>query len=460
MKKILDILQQYKTTIILLIVAIVIILSLINNYQEANHFYYTKRITDASFYVTGDELVEFYLGLLKSRYIDYPWIIEISDSITIFSIVFTIIALISISISMYKSKRFDRYYAGLQQKYHEKLKEICTSSEGFTTNEIKKMLNISTTNRLKDWEIRAWMKFFMNVKLDIQENYSQTNMYEAINAIDMRLYIAQTFDSLASVKQTQLLQFLIVLRIFVSNSQLLRLKTSTNKSLRRLSYIYCMMANVDDPYTELLYSDSFVDLSHWHKMELHTFFGFLKREKRKMPSFRAILQNNENTGVAPFFIEEAAYWGDDEDINHLTNYFHSPLLKSRVAAFDSMAIRKYIPAEAEMISLYDIQPEVLRRRILLCILAIHSGTASDFFVKAYKEAPSGQTKRVALHCMMQYNEESLSIFNSLKLEAMSDELFNFEHAENRLINNHFYQLEAKFGRKSELNTTENERDYF
>lgn len=445
MKKILLIIQQYKITIILVLAAILIILSMMNSYQSTNHFYYTNRITDGgSFSVSGIDLVDYYLGILKSRYIDYPWIIEISDMITLFSTVFTLAVLFSVLVSMYKSKRFNRYYADLNKKYYEKLRDICISKEGFTTNEIKRMLNIPNHTRLKSWEIRAWMKFFMNVRLDLQSDYSQTNMYEAINVIDMRLYIAQTFDGMASIKQIQLLQFLIVLRIFISNSQLLRLKTSNNKSLRRLSYIYCMMANVDDPYTELLYSDNFVNLSHWHKMELHTFFGFLKREKRKMPSFRAILKNTEDTSVSPFFIEEAAYWGDDEDVDHMFNYFNSPLVKSRIASFDCMAIRRYYPAEEHLISLYDSQPEVIRRRILHCLLAIASGKAGGFFVKAYQEAASGQTKRVALHCLVKYDEKSALDFNSLKLESMSDELFNFEHAENKLINSHFYQLEAKF----------------
>lgn len=439
MNNIQETIQRNKTILITLTVIGIVAYLLINSPQESGPYYYTNSVTESVYYLSGGDLIEFYVDFLKTRYADYPWIIQFSDSLTLFSIFFTFTLLISISISMYKSKRFESYYAQLRNSYYDKLRDICTSQEGFTTNEIKAELNYITTRRLQEWEVRAWMKLFLNVRLSITENYSHTNMYEAIDAIDMRFYITQTFETMNSDKQFHLLQFLIVLRIFISNSHLLRLKSSNNESLRRLAYIYCMMANVDDPYSELLYSNNFSALSLWHRMELHAFFGFLKEEKRKMPSFRAILQNNENTVVDPFFLEEAAYWGDEEDIEHVQNYFNSPLAKSRMAAFNSMAICKHVPAEPALIKLYESQSEIIRRKILFSLLVINSGKAVGFFVDAYKESASDQTKRVALHCLIKYSDESLAAFNSLKMKAKSDELFNFEHAENRLINNHFYQ---------------------
>ncbi|MGL4851045.1 MAG: hypothetical protein ACRC3Z_00090 [Phocaeicola sp.] len=440
MNKIGNLIEKRKTLIFIIVVVFFIVYLLIDSYQDGNKYYYLKGINDTSFRITGYNVIDYYLDYLKYRYEDYPWIVEISDLITTFSITFTLFVIVLIAINIYSSKRFAKYYNHLLINYSDKLKEVCTSQEGYTTNEIRKILNYTSTRKLKKWEIKAWMKLFMTVRLDIKNNYSSMNMYEAIDAIDMRSYIAQTFDDMSWGKQKEMLQFLIVLKIFVPHSQLLRLKSSNKLGLRRLAYIYCMMANVDDPYTEFLYNERSEDFSIWGRMELHVFFSFLKAEERKMPSFRTILQNNKNISVAPFFIEEAAYWGDDDDINHVLSYFQSPLFNCRMAAFNSVAIRKYVKAEPLLVKIYESQPGVLRRHILLSLLAINSGEMTDFFVNSYKEAASEQTKRAALHCLVKYNEDSYAIFKELKLEAMSDELFNFEHAENKLINNHFLLL--------------------
>lgn len=426
-----------KRLVVILLIALLLIYLFTSNHNQNDTYYYTNTLNNSTFYVSGVDLINFYIDSLNSRYAEHPWVIRVSDFIIFFSLLLIFLFIVLIMVHMYKEYRFKKYYLTIYQTYYQKLKEVCSLEQTLTRNQMKEMLHHYSISRLSDWQINGWMKLLMSVRLECKESYRASNMFEAIHSMDMTAYITQTLEGRSSHKQIHLLQFLIVLKVFISNSQLLRLKSSKDRSLRRLTYIYCMMTNVDDPYTELIYSSNVEHLTLWDRMELHAFFGFLKEEQRRMPSFRAILENNQYTAVDPFFIREAAYWGDDEDMNHVVTYFQSPLVRCKEAAFYSVAIRRFIGAEEEVMRLYEHQPEVLRRIMLLSLLAMHSGKATQFFIDAYKHAASEQTKRVVLFCLKNYIREDESPFYALKYEAKEDELFNFEHVENQLISTHF-----------------------
>lgn len=94
-----------------------------------------------------------------------------------------------------------------------------------------------------------------------------------------------------------------------------------------------------------------------------------------------------------------------------------------------MGIRKFADAEEDMFAGYYNQPETLRRVILKSILEIDSGKAIPFLEEAFLNSASRFTKRTALQCLWEYNEEGKSTFRKLKEQAPENERILFDHVE-------------------------------
>ena len=174
--------------------------------------------------------------------------------------------------------------------------------------------------------------------------------------------------------------------------------------------------------------------SQWDMMELHEIFRKVREGGRPAPLFVPILQRVENPGIKAFMMKEIAYWGTDQEMRYLMDFFEAPNFTFRQAAFVSVGIRKFSEAEKAMEKVFYKQTEVVRRTILNSILSINSGRSVTFFRDTYKSGVSQFTKRTALRCLYLYGARGRSMFEMLKATAPANDAILFKHVESPIIN--------------------------
>ncbi len=158
----------------------------------------------------------------------------------------------------------------------------------------------------------------------------------------------------------------------------------------------------------------------------------ITRENRCLHSSPLIRQLS-NPEIAAFFIKETAYWGTDTEVGYLEEYFDSPEQSFRKAAFEGVGLRRFAQAEEKMKACFWNQSEAIRRVILESILKIRSGKSVDFMRTAFYDSASRFTKRTALMCLWQYDENGQAAFREMQKTASPDEAVLFEQIGRNLI---------------------------
>ena len=273
------------------------------------------------------------------------------------------------------------------------------------------------------------------ISISASESYSSENFNQTLKAINFNSIVENRFESTdSSMDKYYLLQIIMLLNVKLNDSMLLRFKTERNRSLRKLTHIYSMIFNPEDPYMSLSHKDADFNLTKWDKIELHHYLTEIKKAGHVMPSFTGILQNVKDTDLEPFFIQEIAYLGTDDEMRYLFSYFNSGEEECRIASFKSMAIRRFSEAEQPLVRCYDNQIEELKRIIIKTLYTINTGKSLIFFREAYINAASENTQRIILRCMFLYSEEGRRMFEDIKSGAAKDKLYLFEHVRDPIIN--------------------------
>ena len=202
-----------------------------------------------------------------------------------------------------------------------------------------------------------------------------------------------------------------------------------NVRLRKAARFYYMLTNRDDPYPFFANDKMNASFPVWDKLELHQLFEDCVRAGKKLPSFIPLIRQLSDPRIAAFFIRETAYWGSDGEVRFLLEYFDSPDLTLREAAFEGVGLRRFAEAEEALKNCFFKQPEHLRRVILESLLTIRSGVSSEFFREVLLDSASQFTRRTALYCLWRYDDRGRALFAEMKRSATADDLVLFNHVE-------------------------------
>lgn len=133
-------------------------------------------------------------------------------------------------------------------------------------------------------------------------------------------------------------------------------------------------------------------------------------------------------------IEETGYWGTDQEMRYIMDFFESDDFNYRRSAFRAMGIHRFAEAEKSMERSFHKQNENLRREILNSLLAIGSGRSVPFFRDTYNSSTSSFTRRTALRCLWMSGAKGKAVFEGLKQKADDADRILFQHVESPIIN--------------------------
>ncbi len=384
----------------------------------------------------GWNVPRYYYYLFVHLFAGYPWVVRVAYMIIIFCCIGFMVLIVLMGADFYLRRRNRKKLEEIRKKYLEKLKGVCYAEvENLPTEEIKRRLDYKE-KKWKDWEMRQWSAVFIEASVFTNtQNPNLTNIQRAMRLVGFTDYVErQLLHGKHSVK-LQMIQTVRLTNMQLPNGLVTRLVNDKDDQLRKASRLYYMCTSVDDPYVFFEEENKLgVLFSQWDMMELHEIFRKVRDGGRPAPLFVPILQRVENPGIVAFMMKEIAYWGTDQEMRYLMNFFESPNFQYRHAAFASMGIRRFAEAEKPMSKLFYMQTESMRRTILNTLLAIHSGRSVSFFRDTYQSGVSQFTKRTALRCLWLYGPRGRSMFEALKASAPAGDAILFKHVESPIIN--------------------------
>lgn len=229
------------------------------------------------------------------------------------------------------------------------------------------------------------------------------------------------------------LQDLLTLTLPVTEGYLARYTTHRNKDIKymaRMCHVFCTKA---EPY-KYIGEDLKSSQPLWYPMMLHRLFGWLKQTNHQMPKFALMATETKNIDSAAFLIKEIGFWGDENEKARVNDFLQSPIHKCVEAALEVIGVKGNFGAEGAIMEAYANQPEHIRRECLRAIGRIASGENADFFVKAFEETSSMETRTCALECLYAYGRSGLQRFIDLSNkyagnESMSDLIHELESIE-------------------------------
>lgn len=384
----------------------------------------------------GWNVPRYYYYLFVHLFAGYPWVVRVAYMVIIFCCIAFLVLMTVMMIDFYIRRRNRKRLKEIREKYLEKLKGVCYAEvENLPTEEIKRRLDYKE-RKWKDWEMRLWSSVFIEASTFTNtQDPNLTNIQRAMRLVGFTDYVERQLLHGKHAVKLQMIQAVRLTNMQLPNGLVTRLVNDKDDELRKASRLYYMCTSVDDPYVFFEEENKLgVLFSQWDMMELHEIFRKVREGGRPTPLFVPILQRVENPSIKAFMMKEIAYWGTDQEMRYLMDFFEAPNFIYRQAAFVSMGIRKFSEAEKAMEKVFYKQTEAVRRTILNSILSINSGRSVTFFRDTYKSGVSQFTKRTALRCLYLYGARGRSMFEMLKATAPASDAILFKHVESPIIN--------------------------
>ena len=384
----------------------------------------------------GWNVPRYYYYLFVHLFAGYPWVVRVAYAIIILCCIGFLVLVVVMTVDVIIRRRDRKKYEEIRNKYLEKLKNVCYAEvENLPTEEISRRIDYKP-RRWKDWEMRLWANVFIEVsRFTNTQNPNLTNIQRAMRLVGFTDYVEHQLANGSRLSKLQMIHTVRLTNMQLPNSLVARLVNDKDVQLRRASRLYYMCTSKDDPYVFFEEESKLgITFSQWDMMELHEIFRLVHEGGRPAPLFVPILQRVGNHGVIAFMIQEIAYWGSDQEMRYVMDYFESDDFSLRCAAFKCMGVRRFAESEKAMERVFYKQTEANRRVILHSLLSINSGRAVSFYRDTYHGASSGFTRRTALRCLWLSGTKGRTAFYTLKAEAAPDDRILFEHVESPIIN--------------------------
>lgn len=319
----------------------------------------------------GWNIPRYYYYLFVHMFVGYPWVVRVAYAIIICCCIGFLVLVVALAADVMLRRRYDE----IREKYLERLKDVCYAEvENLPTEEISRRIGYEP-RKWKDWEMRIWGNVFIEVsRFTNTQNPNLTNIQRAMALVGFTGYVERELANGKRLSKIRLIQTVRLTNMQLPNSLVTRLVNDKDEQLRKASRLYYMCTSKDDPYM-FFEEESKLGLhfSMWDMMELHEIFRKVNESGRPTPMFVPIIQRVGNPRIVAFMIKEIAYWGSDQEMRYVMDYFEADDFALRRAAFESMGIRRFAESEKVMERVFYKQTEANRRAILNAVLAIGSG---------------------------------------------------------------------------------------
>ena len=364
----------------------------------------------ADFY--GWEVISYYWNNIENYFADYSWQVRTAYGIILWCIIIMIVLFALFTIFIIRRKRYERDYKKLEDQFRERFYNILIQPEELSVVELEEMVGCNLAD-LSKYDVTMFLQMISSIRMELSEVLYLPNMQQLCNVTAVKDYLEKCLAHHHHEFET--LQMVVNLNLRLNEGELAVYINHRNSDIRlmaRLSYIICAET---EPY-RYLEQDLNEPQAAWRPMLMHRLFGWIQSCERSMPNFLIFADTLQNAESAAFMIEETAYWGTEEEKEHISDFYLSEHYACRSAAFRATALLGGIEHEDEMVATWSRQPENIRRDLLKALLAINSGRQLDFFEQVYRSSASKETQEQALSCMYLYGQEGRRRFELIRNE--------------------------------------------
>lgn len=383
----------------------------------------------------------------------YSWQVKFSICVCVLCALVVVYMLGSLLFDIWKRHKMRRIEIDTYNRLSQPFREVMSCRDMLSVNDIERICGMSVDEILKfphktneRIAIKVLASVIMRVRLEMIQKYSTDDPFAGPHPDDEILFLPNipTLCSITGAKAMyernlekrhdviKTLQDLLTLTLPVTEGYLARYTGHANKDIKymaRMCYVICTKA---EPY-KYMEEDLKGSQPLWYPMMLHRLLGWLKQTNHPMPKFALMAAETKNEDSAAFLIKEIGFWGSDEDKKAVADLLRSSSSRKIVeAALDVLGVKGNVAAEADIKDVYGRQSEPLRRSCLRAISRIDSGESVDFFVDAFEETSSLETKTCALECLYTYGRAGMDRF--IKLCGKYDS--------NESISELFYEVES------------------
>lgn len=374
------------------------------------------------------DIIQFYNYRIDQIFFDYPWVVKVSIFIVVSSVMTMIVVLFYILRQFMLLRRSERGAQEFEERYADALTQIYQTPRHLAPREIRKILGVSREYKVTtSIEGRKWFQLYQKVLyplLDSEVTSNYDNIRVAMDEFGLSALAEQVLLKGTPVSQAEALQIARLTRLAVSEGSLSRLINNKNKNLRRSARWLYILVNMNNPY-HFLATDS--DLTTWDKMELHSLLTLQLRENRVLPSFTALVRHSEQCDYTSFLVREWGLLQQNESGSEFLELLHSNNEQLRLAVVDAVALRRDESAVPALKEVYGVSGRITRRKILMALCEIHTGSDENFLGNAFQTADSFYIKLAALTSLFHYSERGRQMFEEFYVNAEEDEKVLFKH---------------------------------
>lgn len=367
-----------------------------------------------------------------SWYNEFPLVVRISYMIVVSSILVWIFTIIKIFVDQWFDYRKEKIFNSLYKKYHDVQQEILYEPRNMTIREIREKMGLPETYATStQQEIDFWLKLYVKDYVYRTRRINRFNEAMMLRVLHIREYMEHVLLDGSTKNRINVMATARYLNIRMNVGLVARLINDKNEDLKREARLFYMFNTYDEPF-EIINRE--VTFTLWDQMEIHLMTMKAIEQGKPVPSFFSQIENNHNSVNKAFLIQEAGYFGMEENIRYLMKYLNSTDERIFRAAVKCFTERAYEPAVENIKANYRRWTPHTRRLILRSLLKIHGGNnMEEFFVWAYSVSSDFKTKRVVLRCLWEYSLKGKKAVVTLRRQAPTKELILFHHIQNDIL---------------------------
>ncbi len=372
---------------------------------------------DIRFY--GWDTIRYYWFVIQNHFSGWSWQISVAYTIVFCCSVALILLGLVFAFRVQRRNRRNKHQALIADKYTETIKQILLSDSMPASSmiELLKKCDGKDEDEIKS-EAKSFIPILVSIRTSLTELAYFPNLQILATVCGVREYCEKSLLEGHDVFNT--IQMMAMLQLVVSEGRLANYVNHRDYDTRLMARLCFIVCGINDPYKFLL-EDIEHNSSSMYTMMLHYTFAWMKAQDKKMPNFINLANNLENEDAASFMINEVGFFGTDEEKAEIPLFLTSKSYKCREAAIKSIHLVNSEETYDKLVEMYPDQIEETKREIIKALGVPKNNKYNEFFVAAYEDSPSKETKEAALRCLYDNNKEGRYQFVLLQQKTTDPE---------------------------------------
>lgn len=381
----------------------------------------------------GLDYIEYYFYWIYYKFIGYPLIIRICSIAVMFCVILYLFLMMHIIYGIFKRRKEKRKYNKAFDKYYEEMKAISLDDAPLSEEEIAQRLKYDTKKRPKPNELRIVTQLLTELKSAHEDEINELNYQTIQTVFQITRFLERELQFGRKRAKIQALKLIQSINGYASEAVLVRFLYHREMELRNSARYTYMWLSQGNPF-RFFDEDIGMKLRQWDMMELHAILEHRKSVGYNTPSFIKWVNTSAEENVKIFFINEIRLYNETDSAPILARQLNARSAEIRGEAIKTLGKLKYKEIEPKLIEMYHVQPEEVKRNIILAIADLKTNKSLGFLHDAYNDADNWATKRVILKALYEYSAMGRKTFEQLERKADAHTAILFAHTKHPLIN--------------------------